>query len=159
MEVQKLQIGFTTPLRIVHTIEDGGRSGQRITITYGGFSVTAEGDNVMYTLPMDHLVRMKVSYVDAAGNPAEIDDEVEWAVSDEAIATIEVDPQDSSVVTVTPEGLGIAQVTATVDADLGDGVRELITIADIEIVAGEAMAGSIAPVGPPEPIAPHAEPR
>jgi hypothetical protein len=53
--------------------------------------------------------------------------------------------------------VGQAQVTATCDADLGDGVRELITLCDIEVVGGEAVAGTIQPVGEPDPLAPHAE--
>jgi hypothetical protein len=32
-------------------------------------------------------------------------------------------------------------------------VRELITTMDVEIVAGEAIAGTITPVGEPQPIA------
>jgi hypothetical protein len=39
------------------------------------------------------------------------------------------------------------QITATADADLGAGVRNLVTVCDITIVAGEAVAGTIAPIG------------
>ena len=50
-------------------------------------------------------------------------------------------------------------MTATADADLGEGVRRLTTVCDIEVVAGEAVSGTIQPVGEPEPVAPHPEPR
>ena len=50
--------------------------------------------------------------------------------------------------------LGRTQVSAKADADLGEGVRELLTICDIMIVAGEAVAGSIQPAGEQEPITP-----
>jgi hypothetical protein len=130
-----------------------------LSITYEGFTILAKGD-VMYTLPVDHLVSMQVSYVDAAGNPATIDGDVHWETSDESIATIEVDAQDTSIVTVTPAGdLGQVQIRAIADADLGTGVRNLTTVADITVVAGEAVAGTITPVGEAEPIAPHPEPR
>lgn len=109
----------------------------------------------MYTLPVDHLVSMQVTYVDAGGNPAKVDGEVLWASSDDTILTVNTDPSDSSMCTVTPAGqLGQAQVTATPDADLGSGVRQLITTADIEVVAGEAVAGSIQPLGEPQPLQP-----
>ena len=106
----------------------------------------------MYNLMVDHFVKMKVSYVDAAGNPAVVDGPVAWASSDASIATVAVDATDSSIVTVTPAGdLGQVQVTATADADLGSGVRNLNTVADITVLAGEAVAGTIQPVGAPQP--------
>ena len=48
--------------------------------------------------------------------------------------------------------IGQVQVTATADADLGAGVRNIVTPLDIVVVAGEAMSGAITPVGPAEPI-------
>ena len=114
----------------------------------------------MYTLPVDHLVKMQVSYVDAAGNPAVVDGSVHWETSDESIATITVDAGDSTIVTVMPAGdLGQVQIRAVADADLGSGVRNLVTIADITVVVGEAVAGVIQPISEAEPIAPHPEPR
>lgn len=121
-------------------------------ITYEGFTITAEG-SVMYTLPVDHTVLMEVAYEDASGNPATVDGDVNWKSSDISIATADVDGSDSMIVKVTPAGkLGQVQITATADADLGGGTRALITTADIEIVAGEAVAGTITPVGEPEPV-------
>ena len=38
---------------------------------------------------------------------------------------------------------GPVQFKATFDADLGDGVKELVALADLEVVAGEAVAGTI----------------
>ena len=113
----------------------------------------------MYTLSVDNLVKMQVSYVDAGGNPAKVDGPVQWVSSDTNLVTVAVDSQDSTIVMVTPVGkLGQVQVTATADADLGSGVRSLITTSDIDVVAGEAVAGTIQPIGDQEPIAPHPEP-
>jgi hypothetical protein len=159
-EPQRIEISFATPLQIMTV---GGTEAHpvssRLTISYDGFTITTEGNHVMYTLPVDHLVKMKVSYVDAAGNPATVDGPVSWASSDDNILKVETDPGDSAICFVTPVGeVGQAQVTATADADLGDGVRTLITTCDIDVVAGEAVSGTIEPVGPPELIAPHPEP-
>jgi hypothetical protein len=129
-----------------------------ITLRYDGFSVTARGD-VMYTLGADHLVKMQVGYVDAGGNPAKVDGAVVWASSDAALITVSVDANDSTICTATPVGpLGQAQITATADADLGAGVTSLITNCDIQIVSGMAVAGTIQPLGDPEPVAPHPAP-
>jgi hypothetical protein len=160
MNEQRLEIVFTNPLRIVEEVEEPSVGKQLLTIEYEQFSILVEGDHVMYNLPVDHQVAMEVTYVDANNNPAKVDGAVGWTSSDETIATVKVDGQDSAICTVVPVGkAGQCQVTATADADLGSGVRSLVTICDIEVVAGEAVAGSIQPLGEAQPIAPHAEPR
>ena len=158
MNELRLEIVFANPLTFAE-IELPAKGKQFLTVAYENFVIVMEGDHVMYTLPMDHLVNMQVSYVDAKGNNATIDGEVKWESSDASILLVTTDPGDSTMCRAVPVGtLGQVQITATVDADLGDGVRELITTADISVVAGEAVAGSIQPMGEPEPQAPHAQP-
>jgi ABC-type Fe3+ transport system substrate-binding protein len=123
-----------------------------MTLHYDRFAVTAKGDHMAYTLPNDHEVAVQVAYVDAKGNPATIDGNVDWASSDTGIATVTVDA-DTTRCTVTPaDNIGQVQITATADADIGEGTRELITTMDVTIVAGEAVAGTITPAGAPTPI-------
>jgi hypothetical protein len=124
-----------------------------VTLAYDGFTVTAQGEHMSYTLPNGKMIRVKVSYVDAGGNPAVVDGVVTWASSNEEIASVDVDQTDTSNAVVVAAGtIGLAQISATADADLGEGVRELITLMDVEVVAGEAVAGTITPVGAPEDI-------
>jgi hypothetical protein len=123
-----------------------------VTVKYDDFQLTARGDDMAYTLGNDMVVQIKVAYVDAKGNPATVDGEVTWASSDTNIATVDVDDADSFTAQVTPgTQIGQMQVTARADADLGNGTREIITTMDVEIVAGEAVAGTITPVGEPTP--------
>jgi len=106
-----------------------------------------------YSLAVGMQVHVKVTYVDAAGNPAVIDGEVAWSSSDDTIAAVFVSSTDSSEAVIRPVGpVGQVQITATADADLGAGVRNIITPMDVTIVAGEAMSGTIEPTGPAEPI-------
>jgi hypothetical protein len=128
-----------------------------ITLRYDGFSVTAQcEDNYMtYTLANDHKVQVQISYVDAKGNPAAVDGPVAWTSSNEAVLTVEVDATDLTLATVMPgDQLSQAQVVATADADLGEGVKQIVTTMDVTIVAGEAVSGTIAPVGEAVPITP-----
>jgi hypothetical protein len=156
--VNQLEISFGGPLRIVVAKEeDAPAISARLSVLYEQFKIT--GETIMYALPIDHTVRMQISYIDAAGNPARIDGEVTWTSSDESVATVKVDSADSSIVQVLPVTVGQMQIRANADADLGAGVRNLLTVADVEIVAGEAVAGSVQPLGEPEPMAPHAAPR
>jgi hypothetical protein len=123
-----------------------------VTLQYGQFSVTAKGNHMAYTLPNTHEVQVQVAYVDAKGNPATIDGDVTWGSSDNNIATVTVDA-DTTRCKVTPAAnIGNVQITATADADLGEGTRELITTMDVTVVAGEAVAGTITPAGAPTPI-------
>lgn len=157
MSTQRLEIAFVTPLIVAEVEPPSG--GVLLSITHQRFTITADGDLIMYTLPLDHLVKMQVAYVDAGGNPAKVDGAVVWASSDAAIAAAQADPADSTICTVTPSKLGQVQITATADADLGDGVRQIITPCEVTVVAGEAVSGTIAPIGEAEPIAPHVDPR
>jgi hypothetical protein len=157
MNEQRVEIVFKNPLQIME-VPAPALGHAEITIWFDRFIITAEGSHVMYTLPVDHSVLMQVSYVDAKGNPATIDGDVTWESSDESIIMVAVDSGDSTMCRATPVGsVGQAQVTAKCDADLGEGVRELITLCDIEVVGGEAVTGSIQPVGEPDPMAPHVE--
>jgi hypothetical protein len=152
MEVH-FKLGGT--LTIVEPAEPKG--GCRIALRYDGFTVTIEGNRVMYTMPVNHHVAVKVSYVDAANNPAEVDGDVDWASSDETVAVVQhPDPNDTTqVVIYSRDKIGSAQITATADADLGEGTRELITILDVGVVAGEAVAGTISPIGEAVPSVPE----
>ena len=114
-----------------------------IRIAFDQFVITAEGDHVMYTLPVDHTVKMQVNYVDAKGNPASVDGDVSWESSDASIISVSVDPSDSTICTRCAGRQHWARCRSPrqCDADLGEGVRELITTCDID-GWGEAVAGS-----------------
>ena len=124
-----------------------------VTSYYRGLIFTAKGDRMAYTLPAGMKVEVQVAYVDANGNPATVDGEVIWASSNDAICTATVDGPDSSLCEISASGgIGDVQVTATADADLGTGTRELVTLLDVHVVAGEAVAGTINVVGEAAPI-------
>lgn len=155
VSLHRVEIVFGNVLKIMEVAEEPRPRGcSKLTMTFEQFVVTAEGDHVMYNLPIDHTVKMQVSYTDAAGNPAQVDGEVEWFPANPEIAAIEVDANDGTICKVIPVALGRTQVSAKADADLGEGVRELLTVCDIMIVAGEAVAGSIQPAGEQEPMTP-----
>lgn len=108
-----------------------------------------------YTLPADCEVAVQVAYTDANGNPATVNGYVAWESSNEDVVHVQVDGKDSTMATVTARGkIGAAQVSA-VAPDLGEGTRSLVTTMDVNVVAGEAVAGTISPVSAAKPIAPQ----
>src|SRR5215471_12416418 len=125
----------------------------RIRSTYGMFTTYSEGWRMAYVLPDGMQVAVEVTYVDADGNPAVVDGVVGWISSNDAIATVTSTGPTAATIAATKGGtLGTAQITASADADLGSGSKELLTTFDVNVVAGEAVAGTISPTGAPTPI-------
>jgi hypothetical protein len=105
----------------------------------------------MYTLPNDKQVTLKVEFLDAKGSPAKVDSVV-WSTDNADIAEVTVstgNPQIANLKAGTATGL--AQVIVTADADLGDGIKEIICTMDVEVVGGEAVVGTISPASEPVP--------
>jgi hypothetical protein len=89
-------------------------------------------------LKVTQSLPLTIEIKDAKGNPAKVDGAPEWAVTDEALATLEVSP-DGFTATVTPMGpLGSVKVQVTADADLGEGVKSILGELDIDFLAGDA---------------------
>src|SRR5262245_13238615 len=108
-----------------------------VTVTYEGFTATAMGNKMAYTLPVDKYITVKVAYVDSHGNPAVVDGEVSWASSDAALVTTQVEASDSFQCKIVPAGrAGSAPVTATVDADMGEGRRAQIALITLSMMRG-----------------------
>jgi len=106
-----------------------------------------------YNLPNDHFVDVQVAWTDAKGNPAQVDGPTSWNTSDQNIAGVDADGTDSTKARVTPgANIGNAQVSASADADLGQGVTTITCLMDVTVVAGQAVAGTITPAGPPQPL-------
>jgi hypothetical protein len=127
-----------------------------VTATVDGFSVKGTAP-MTYKLPDDKQIAVKVAYLDSKGRPAEVDGDVEWESSDTTIVVVTVSPDDSTQALIAPAGedlLGQVQISATADADVGDGVNHVVCTLDVTLIGGEAVIGTITPVGDPQPYTP-----
>jgi len=137
---------------LLKQIEDEPTFACIVTIRYDRFIIEFKGERMAYTLPVDHEVEVQVAYVDSKGNPAAVDGVPTWSSSDPSLATVAADSSGMKA-KVTPVGpVGTVQVKVEADADLGAGTKALVTLMDVTTVAGEAVAGTITPVGAPTPI-------
>lgn len=111
----------------------------------------AQGDLTMaFQLRADQKVSISVSFVDAQGNPAVADDTPVWDSSDASIVSVVAAPDGLSAVATASGVVGTAQVSVKADADLGDGIKEIVGTLDLDIVSGEATSVVLSP-GTPEP--------
>jgi len=83
-----------------------------------------------------------VAFTDAVGNAAVVDGVPVWESSNPAVAGMVVSP-DGLTATFTRQAVGLTSVTVTADADLGEGIRQLVLTGDLEFIPGEAVAGNI----------------
>lgn len=111
--------------------------------------VTFEGTTKMI-LTVEQKVGLNVSILTAAGNPATIDGDVIWESSNNDVARVEVDPENSQIATVFSGIPGVAQISARCDADLDeDEVREIFGNLDVTVIGAEATVIQII-AGEPE---------
>jgi hypothetical protein len=114
-------------------------------------------DNSAFTFPGDLPMRLpantsatvEVTFINANGLAVETQGEVTWSSSDESVATVEADPDDPTMATITAgPSAGNTNVSAVADADLGEGVRNVEAVLEVVVIArGEAVGGEITPVG------------
>jgi hypothetical protein len=83
-------------------------------------------------------VRLTLDIRNKKGNPAPVDGVPQWAISDPNVASVEPDADGMSAI-VKANVTGTTQVTATVDADRGEGVRTLAVTDSVQVLAGEAV--------------------
>lgn len=101
-------------------------------------------------ITVDQQINGSVAFTDRNGNPAVVDGVPAWSSSDPAVLAVTPADDGMSALVVPVGPLGTAQVSVRADADLGEGVREIIGTADVEVVAGEAVA-AVVTFGAPEP--------
>lgn len=101
----------------------------------------------MARITTEEQVSVTVRPLTQHGKPASIDGSVEFTSSDPAVASVTSNgPLTALVVAV---GTGVAQITATFDADLGAGVRPVEMSGALEVVGAEATTAEIV-FGTPE---------
>jgi hypothetical protein len=91
----------------------------------------------------EQAVDLSIAFETAAGNPARVDGVPVWENSNPEVVDLIV-AEDGLTASATSKGpLGLAQISVTADADLGEGVRPLTAIGELEVVAAEAARGVV----------------
>jgi len=93
-------------------------------------------------LPDDKSVAATASFVDAKGNPAQVEGVPVWGTDRPDLLAV-TDNGDGSATVAAVGPLGSGQVTCTADADLGAGVVPVVLLGTVEVIAGTAVGGVI----------------
>jgi hypothetical protein len=102
-------------------------------------------------LSIDQKVTVELAITDRNGNPATVDGTPEWDATPADLVTIEPAADGRSAVITSGDISGDAVlITVRTDADLGDGVRELVGTLEINLTGGEAQFISLT-AGEPQP--------
>src|SRR5262245_32037582 len=98
----------------------------------------------MLTLTSTQKADLSVTFLDAKGNPAQVDGVPTWMTdnTDVLALTPAADGMSCEVAAVGPIGNATAQVAA--DADLGAGVVAIFGTIDVQVTAGQASRVEIA---------------
>lgn len=117
-----------------------------ISITYN--DITVKGENLVMNLPDNMKFQVTVQALDAKGNPAQLDGEPVWTAATPETVDVVTDETGTWVVAKGP--LGPYHVDVAVDADLGEGVKQLFGFVEGEVIASEAVVVNVVP-GPLTP--------
>jgi len=105
-----------------------------------GSSIRIKGDGMLLITDTGGA-RLSIKPVTAAGNPAKVDGVPIWTVADPSLLRLEVDAENPLLATIHAAGpVGTTQVNVQADADLGEGVRAIAGVLDVQIEAGEAVS-------------------
>lgn len=123
--------------------KDQRRPQAKVTLAVGSIAVTCiPKGTIMFSLPDDQTANAAVAYVDTKNQPAKVDGAPMWSSSDDNVLTVAAASDGMSAV-VTPVNVGTAQVKVEADADLGAGLVPIVSLVDVDVVAGQAVAGNV----------------
>lgn len=95
-------------------------------------------------------VPLSVAFLDKHGHPATVDGAPEWFVDNSEVLALEPAADGMSCLIKAVGPIGTATVSMKADADLGDGVKELVGLFEVEVTAGQATTVVITPGTPTE---------
>lgn len=95
------------------------------------------------TLGVGHLATVTVEWKDAHGNPAKVDGPTTWASTDSSVLTVTVATGNPLIANCKAIAIGTAQIQATADADMGEGIKTITSTIDVTVISGEAVGGSM----------------
>jgi hypothetical protein len=103
----------------------------------GGQKIRIQG---MEKISISSQIKLSIEPVDKFDNKAPVDGLPEWSVNDESLGVLKVDA-DGMGAMFTPAGkVGDLKINVEADADMGEGVKKIFGLAEIELTPAMATA-------------------
>lgn len=96
----------------------------------------------MLILTDEQMSDLSLDLRTAAGNPGRVDGPPTWSVTNPTVCELS-QSADGMTAVISALGLGTTQVSVSVDADLGEGVRTLSRTLDVTVMAAEVVSVGI----------------
>lgn len=139
----QLKITLAAPIYIDIEEAQPPQGGHRAVFTTEINGITFKGENVSEILGVGHYATVTVEWKDAHGNPAKVDGPTKWESTDPAVLTVTVSTGNPLIANAKAIAIGSAQIHATADADLGEGIKTVTSTIDVTVIAGEAVGGEM----------------
>jgi hypothetical protein len=137
-----LEIIFGSPLVVIHGTAPP--AGYRAIVTIETPSLTVTGEFMSATMQVHSYATLSVQWKDIAGNIVKVDGPTNWESSNEDILEVEVATGNPQIANLyAPGEVGTAEVHATADADLGEGVKTVTATITVQVISGQAVSGDI----------------
>lgn len=95
-------------------------------------------------LKVTQKAKISLTIQDKFANPAKVDGIPSWSLTDESLGSLAVEADGMSA-TLEPKGpIGAFSVQVKCDADLGEGVKEILGELAVELAAGDAEVVKLA---------------
>jgi hypothetical protein len=95
-------------------------------------------------LPVDKKLKVSIAIKDKFNNLAKVDGMPQWALSSADLGALAVSEDGMSAEFQPVGAIGALKVQVKADADLGEGVKEILGELEIELLAGEAEIVALA---------------
>lgn len=102
-------------------------------------------------LKLTEKLPLSIEVKDALGNAAQVDGAPAWALSNPDLGSLIVADNGLSATFFPSTAVGQVEVQVLADADLGEGVKQLLGTLVIDLISGEAVSVSIV-AGSPLPL-------
>lgn len=100
-------------------------------------------------LKVSQKLPLSIEIKDVKGNPAKVDGAPQWSLTSPDLGSLEVAADGMSAVLSPAGSIGSLVVQVNADADLGEGVKNILGELPVELLAGDAVSISIS-AGAPE---------
>lgn len=121
-------------IRLLNDVREALKPGDRAHVVEFYKLINGQREKVdnMF-MKIEGVADLAVAFKDAKGNPAKVDGVPQWALTNEALGKLEVSEDGMSAVFTAASDLQAGKIQLKADADMGEGIKEIVGELDVEL--------------------------